>query len=53
LITSQLQDYLCHEVIGEKTIAEEILDRTVPDPHRVKLKDIQSGKPMTDKKKWE
>jgi hypothetical protein len=37
MITSLLPVYLCLEVIGEKTIAEEILDRNVQDPHRVEL----------------
>jgi DNA replication protein DnaC len=38
IITSQLLVSKWHEVIGEKTIADAILDRIVHDAHRVELK---------------
>jgi len=38
IITSQLPVNCWHEVIGEKTIAEAILDRIVHDAHRIELK---------------
>jgi DNA replication protein DnaC len=38
IITSQLPVNCWHEVIGEKTIADAILDRIVHDAHRVELK---------------
>jgi DNA replication protein DnaC len=38
-----------HEVIGEKTIADAILDRIVHDAHRVELK----GESMRRKRKTE
>ncbi|MFN0291606.1 IS21-like element helper ATPase IstB [Pedobacter helvus] len=38
IITSQLPVSKWHEVIGEKTIADAILDRIVHDAHRVELK---------------
>jgi len=38
IITSQLPVNLWHEVIGEKTIADAILDRIVHDAHRIELK---------------
>jgi DNA replication protein DnaC len=38
IITSQLPVNAWHEVIGEKTIADAILDRIVHDAHRVELK---------------
>jgi len=38
IITSQLPVNLWHEVIGEKTIADAILDRIVHDGHRIELK---------------
>lgn len=38
IITSQLPVNCWHEVIGEKTIADAILDRIVHDAHRVDLK---------------
>ena len=37
IITSQLPVNCWHEVIGEKTIADAILDRIVHDAHRVEL----------------
>jgi DNA replication protein DnaC len=38
IITSQLPVNCWHEVIGEKTIADAILDRIVHDAHRMELK---------------
>jgi DNA replication protein DnaC len=38
IITSQLPVNRWHEVIGEKTIADAILDRIVHDAHRIELK---------------
>lgn len=38
VITSQLPVSKWHEVIGEKTIADAILDRIVHDAHRIELK---------------
>jgi len=38
IITSQLPVNARHEVIGEKTIADAILDRIVHDAHRIELK---------------
>ena len=38
IITSQLPVSKWHEVIGEKTIADAILDRIVHDAHRIELK---------------
>ena len=38
IITSQLPLNCWHEVIGEKTIADAILDRIVHDAHRIELK---------------
>jgi DNA replication protein DnaC len=38
IITSQLPVNCWHEVIGEKTIADAILDRIVHDAHRVELR---------------
>ncbi|TKB97169.1 ATP-binding protein, partial [Pedobacter cryotolerans] len=38
IITSQLPVSKWHEVIGEKTIADAILDRIVHDANRIELK---------------
>ena len=38
IITSHLPVNCWHEVIGEKTIADAILDRIVHDAHRIELK---------------
>ena len=38
LITSQIPINLWHEIIGEQTIADAILDRIVHDSERVELK---------------
>ena len=37
IITSQIPVHLWYEIIGEKTIADAILDRIVHDAHRVEL----------------
>ena len=47
IITSQLPVSKWHEVIGEKTIADAILDRIVHDAHRVELR----GESMRKKRK--
>ena len=49
IITSQLPVSKWHEVIGEKTIADAILDRIVHDAHRIELK----GESMRRKRKPE
>ena len=49
IITSQLPVSKWHEVIGEKTIADAILDRIVHDAHRVELR----GESMRKKRKIE
>ena len=38
LITSQVPVSKWHEVIGESTIADAILDRIIHDAHRIELK---------------
>jgi DNA replication protein DnaC len=47
IITSQLPVSKWHEVIGEKTIADAILDRIVHSAHRIELK----GESMRKKRK--
>ena len=37
IITSQVPVHLWYDIIGEKTIADAILDRIVHDAHRVEL----------------
>jgi hypothetical protein len=49
IITSQLPVSKWHEVIGEKTIADAILDRIVHDAHRIELK----GESMRKKRQLE
>ncbi|RYH02063.1 ATP-binding protein [archaeon] len=49
IITSQLPVSKWYEVIGEKTIADAILDRIVHDAHRIELK----GESMRKKRKVE
>jgi DNA replication protein DnaC len=49
IITSQLPVNKWYEVIGEKTIADAILDRIVHDAHRIELK----GESMRKKRKQE
>jgi len=44
IITSQLPVSKWYEVIGEKTIADAILDRIVHDAHRIELKGESMGK---------
>jgi DNA replication protein DnaC len=50
IITSQLPVNCWHEVIGEKTIADAILDRIVHDAHRVELRG-ESLRKTRDKQK--
>jgi DNA replication protein DnaC len=50
IITSQLPVSLWHEVIGEKTIADAILDRIVHDAHRVELRGESLRKTRNTKK---
>jgi len=38
LITSQIPDDRCHDLIGEPTLADAILDRIVHNAHRLQLK---------------
>ena len=38
IITSQIPVSKWHEIIGEQTIADAILDRIVHDAHRIKMK---------------
>ena len=38
ILTSQLPVKLWHEIIGEQTVADAILDRIVHDAHRIELK---------------
>lgn len=47
IITSQLPISKWHEVIGEKTIADAILDRIVHDAHRIELKGESMRKKRT------
>jgi DNA replication protein DnaC len=49
IITSQLPVSKWHEVIGEKTIADAILDRIVHDAHRLEL----TGESMRKRRKTE
>jgi len=53
IITSQLPVNCWHEVIGEKTIADAILDRIVHDAHRVELKGESLRKARDTQKKIE
>jgi DNA replication protein DnaC len=51
IITSQLPVSKWHEVIGEKTIADAILDRIVHDAHRLELKGEsmrKKGRPLPE-----
>ena len=50
IITSQLPVNFWYEVIGEKTIADAILDRIVHDAHRIELKG-ESLRKTRDKQK--
>lgn len=49
IITSQLPVKQWHEVIGEKTIADAILDRIVHDAHRIELKGESLRKKLNSK----
>jgi len=47
LITSQVPVSKWHEVIGEQTIADAILDRIIHDSHRLELKGESMRKKRT------
>jgi DNA replication protein DnaC len=49
IITSQLPVSKWFEVIGEKTIADTILDRIVHDAHRIEMKGESIRKKRTAK----
>jgi len=49
IITSQLPVNCWHEAIGEKTIADAILDRIVHDAHRIELKGESLRKTKSNK----
>jgi DNA replication protein DnaC len=51
IITSQLPVNCWHEIIGEKTIADAILDRIVHDAHRVELRGESLRKARDTQKK--
>lgn len=53
IITSQLPVNCWHEVIGEKTIADAILDRIVHEAHRIELRGESLRKPRDTQKKME
>lgn len=53
IITSQLPVNCWHEVIGEKTIADAILDRIVHDAHRIELRGESLRKTEDTQKKME
>jgi DNA replication protein DnaC len=53
IITSQLPVNCWHEIIGEKTIADAILDRIVHDAHRVELRGESLRKARDTQKKME
>lgn len=53
IITSQLPVNCWHEVIGEKTIADAILDRIVHDAHRIELRGESLRKPRDRQKNME
>jgi DNA replication protein DnaC len=53
IITSQLPVNCWHEVIGEKTVADAILDRIVHDAHRIELKGESLRRSRDTQKKME
>ena len=53
MITSQLPVNCWHEVIGEKTVADAILDRIVHDAHRIELRGESLRKTRDTQKKME
>jgi len=53
IITSQLPVNAWHDVIGEKTIADAILDRIVHDAHRIELKGESMRKTRVKQKEIE
>ena len=50
IITSQIPISKWHEIIGEQTIADAILDRIVHDAHRIEMKGDSLRKKRTPKK---
>lgn len=53
IITSQVPVNLWHEIIGEQTIADAILDRLVHDAHRIEMKGESLRKKRIPKKEEE
>ena len=53
IITSQVPVSKWHEIIGEKTIADAILDRIVHDAHRIELKGESLRKKRENTKNFE
>ena len=53
IITSQVPVKLWHEVIGEKTIADAILDRVIYNAHRLELVGESMRKNLSKKKTLE
>ena len=53
IITSQVPVSMWHEIIGEQTIADAILDRIVHDAHRVEMKGESLRKKRQPKKEEE
>ncbi|HOU03265.1 MAG TPA: IS21-like element helper ATPase IstB [Bacteroidales bacterium] len=53
IITSQLPVNCWYEVIGEKTVADAILDRIVHDAHRIELRGESLRKTRDNQKKME
>ncbi len=53
IITSQLPVNCWYEVIGEKTVADAILDRIVHDAHRIELRGESLRKSRDNQKKME
>ena len=50
IITSQVPVNKWHDIIGENTIADAILDRIVHDSHRIDMKGESMRKRLTIKK---
>jgi DNA replication protein DnaC len=50
VITSQLPVKKWHEIIGDPTLADSILDRVVHRAHRIELKGPTMRKPPSDEK---
>ena len=52
IITSQVPVSKWHEVIGEKTVADAILDRIIHEAHRLELKGESMRKKQTTKEEF-